>query len=400
MRPLFGEWRLLSAVIATSFISGTIFGVMPLVVGAVMDEFGVSHATAALAITVEIGASALGVALFSGFTGIMNRKKVAAWAVAAFVLFGLVSMWTDEYVVLLIARACVGVATGVITTINASAEASAGEPDRLMSMAMVAGMGVLALLLLVLPELTPLYGIDAVYGAMIALAVIFLPFYIHIPRAPRQGAPWREATLGMTRKTKGEGGAALPLLLMLVMVFIQLAESSAWAFVERKALSLDIHGARQGQLLMIVFLASIPGPLFGSLVGTRYGRTIPFMAGMVVHTIGLYMAMTASSELVLGVGLFLWSISFVLAIPYYFGALAEIDMEGRWLSIAATVSVLCNALGPLFGGWTLDGMDDFGGLMTLTVALQLLGLGLGLPVFLRVERVLALRAKLPDPRIA
>lgn len=396
----FGEWRLLSAVVATSFVSGTIFGVMPMIVGALMDEFQISHSLAALAITVEIGAAGIAIVLVSGFAGIMRRLPVALWAVGAFVLFGILSMITDNYWVLLGARAMVGFATGIVTVINGASEAASREPDRLMSLTMIVGMSAMALLLRILPELTPLYGIDAVYGAMVLLAIVFLPFYIHIPKAPREGAPWREAVQGMTRKTAGAGGALLPILLMLVMVFIQLAEASAWAFIERKAISLDITGARQGTLLMIVFLASIPGPLFGSIFGTRFGRTWPFMLGMVGHTIGLYLAMTATSEVMLGFGLFLWSVTFVLAMPFYFGALAELDVEGRWISIAMAVSVFCNTFGPLFGGWVLDDAENFDGLMSLTMSLQVLGLTLGLPVFLRVERVLALRSKLPDPRIA
>jgi len=400
MLARFGEWRILSAVVATSFVSGMIFGVMPLIVGALMEEFAISHSLAALAITIEIGAAGIAVALVSPFAGIMRRFRVALWAVGAFVVFGIVSMITTDYAVLLLARACVGLATGVVTVINGASEAASKEPDRLMSMAMIIGMSMTGMILWALPILTPSFGIDAVYGAMILFAIVFLPFYIHIPKAPREGAPWREATQGMTRKTEGEGGALLPILLMLVMVFIQLAESSAWAFIERKAVSLDITGARQGLLLMIVFVASIPRPLFGSIFGTRFGRTAPFMLGMVGHTIGLYMAMTATNEWVLGFGLFLWSVTFVLAIPFYFGALAELDKEGRWISIAMSVAVFCNAFGPLAGGWVLDGAQDFDGLMTLTMGLQVLGLALGLPVFLRVERVLALRAKLPDPGIA
>ena len=166
----FGEWRLLSAVVATSFVSGTIFGVMPMIVGALMDEFAISHSLAALAITVEIGAAGIAIVLVSGFAGIMRRLPVALWAVGAFVLFGIVSMITDTYWVLLGARAMVGFATGIVTVINGASEASSREPDRLLSLTMIVGMSAMALLLRILPELTPLYGIDAVYGAMVLLA--------------------------------------------------------------------------------------------------------------------------------------------------------------------------------------------------------------------------------------
>ncbi len=388
------DWRLLLVVMATGAMGEGIMGQMPVFTGAAMDDLGISHASAGAIVSVELVALAISLAVTTPFTGIVYRRQLAYRGFAVIVIGALISIAATSYELVLIGRFVCGLGAGVVIALGTAAVSSSLEPDRLMSQNFAGGVMVGALMLAILPIIAADYGLRGVYIANLIYLLCFAPFLWLFPKAPREGAPWRTALHGVTAKTGGGRAAFLPYGLIAGMVCIAVMETAAWAFVERKGVSLGLSPAEVGQWLAIMFMSMFVGALASAYLGTRIGRLIPYSFGGVALTVGLYFSLSATDTFGFVMGLLSWNIAWMFLMPYYFGILASLDGEGRWNSMSSTIIVFTNVFGPILGGSILagvaaDGAADFATLAVVTSCGVVVGLAISIPMMVVLGRRIA-----------
>ncbi|MEN8722764.1 MAG: MFS transporter [Alphaproteobacteria bacterium] len=389
------DWRLLAVVMAAGAMGEGFMGQLPVITGAAMDDLGLSHAQAGVLISVELLALAIGLASTTPFTGIIYRKRVAYRAFVTVLVGAGVSILINSYDAILVGRFICGLGEGVVIAVGTATVATSREPDRLMAQNFAGGVLVGALMLSILPIVAAHYGLRGVYVGNLLCLMCFAPFLRLVPPAPREGASWRTALQGVTEKTGSGRAAFVPYVLIAGMMCIVIMETASWSFVERKGVSLGMGPAEVGRWLATMFLSMFVGSVFAAILGTRWGRVIPFTVGGVLLVVGLFFALAAKTVPIFVFGLLSWNIAWVFLMPYYIGLLSSLDHEGRWNSMSSTILVFTNVFGPLLGGAILSGVDaqgvaDFGRLAVIASTGAMVGTVIVVPIMIVLGRRLAL----------
>lgn len=352
------DWRILIAASMTGAAGDAVMGYSPMFVGAAFDSLDVSYAAAASITSVEIGVGGATLLLLSPFTGIMRRLRFAYIGLAIFALGAVLAIMAESFDSVFAARALVGVGAGTLAAMNAACIGAARNPERTVATLMVLGLLYMSGAIRLAAEGVGMYGLDGAYAVHLTFALAGGTLYFLIPKAPREGAPWRSALKGADRTvTRGGGSALLPVLMITVFFFVSTSESAVWSFVERKGVAIGLTSAEAGGIISFGFMCGILGALAAIAIGPRLGRAIPVGIGISLFLVGIVMSFGASDAMTYRVGLVIWFIGFVFMMPYMTGAMALIDREGRFVAFAASAGIFANAFGPTIGGLLMDAGD-------------------------------------------
>jgi predicted MFS family arabinose efflux permease len=313
---------------------------LPLLLGSLVDGFGLDEASAGVLGSLELGGLAVSSLLLAPRVDRMSRRQLAVWgAIAACAGHGL-SALTDSFSMLAVARFAAGLGEGATIAAANSAAASARDPDRLFAEATVLGGLVAAAFLVSLPYAIEPWGHSGGFGGVVVLSLLCMPVLFWLPAIP-----------GSAAKTRGLPGRRLLGFATLGSVFLFSAGQGAlWAFSERIGIAVGLSREEAGLALGVTTLAGLVGGVIAAVVGTRGGRVLLLAVGLGANVVATWMvAIAGSSEFYL-VGLLAWSIAFYFALPFVLGTAAALDPLGRWTAAAAGVSAVGVAIGPAAAG--------------------------------------------------
>ena len=134
----------------------------------------------------------------------------------------------------------------------------------------------------------------------------------------------------------------------------------------------------------------LAGPVIAILVHIRYGRILPFTAGLLLLAGSIFGITHASNAQTFIVSLLPMNLAVLFLVPYFLGALAEIDPAGAWTTLSAPIVSFGLAVGPIITGVLAAGagyeaIGWFAGVLVLgTLALMLAALNR--EVFRRTRR--------------
>lgn len=349
------DWRILLAAIGTAAAGDSVMGYMPLFVGAAVDDLDVSYAAAGWITSLEIGAGALALMVLSPFTGIVRRIRVAYAGLAVFAVGAAIAMIGETYLQVMAGRMLLGFGAGTVAAMNAACFGAARNPERTIAVIMVCGLAYMSGAIRLASELVGQFGLAGAYGTHLFFALGGGLLYLLIPRAPREGAPWRDAFTGADSTVKKGGSTALlPLLMIGAFFVVGISESAVWSFVERKGVSIGLSASEAGRVISFGFLTGIAGSLTAIIVGARLGRALPVATGMALFVGGILVSFGAADAGTYTIGVVMWFLGFTWMMPYITGTLAQIDHEGRFVAMSASGMIFANALGPSIGGLVMD----------------------------------------------
>ncbi|MGB0919927.1 MAG: MFS transporter [Alphaproteobacteria bacterium] len=349
------DWRILLAAIGTAAAGDSVMGYMPLFVGAAVDDLSVSYAAAGWITSLEIGAGALALMVLSPFTGIVKRKHFAYAGLAVFITGAVIAMVGETYLQVMAGRTLLGFGAGTVATMNAACFGAARNPERTIAVIMVCGLAYMSGAIRLASEMVEQWGLAGAYGTHLLFAVGGGVLYFLIPKAPREGAPWREAFSGADNTVKKGGGTTLlPMLVIGAFFVMGISESAVWSFVERKGVAIGMSASEAGGVISFGFLMGIAGSLTAIVLGARLGRALPVATGMALFVGGILVSFGAQDAGTYRIGVVMWFLGFTLMMPYITGTLAQIDKEGRFVAMSASGMIFANALGPSIGGFVMD----------------------------------------------
>jgi len=269
----------------TSFVVGTSQFVLVGILDQVAQAVGVSVAAAGQLVTVFALANAVGtpvVILLTSRLGAKNQLLVALGSTA----LGIGMMLAiPTFVAMLLARAIMGIGTGVFVVTAYSVAARLAPPGKQGSAMSNIAMGFSAALVLGLPIgriVTAAFNWTAVFwgiGALVILALVATGYWIKEPA--RDGATQGEGHLFQLKQPAIWAS-------LLVTFFLFVSYSSVNTYVS-PLLGLLIHPNDQtiSLVLLLLGLSSLLGSKIGGALADRLGITATLLGGILVQGVSL-----------------------------------------------------------------------------------------------------------------
>jgi len=333
---------------------------MPMIVGGLIDTYGYTEQQAGNVAAAE----GLGLVVSSVAAALWIRR--ASWVralLAAFLAYAALNALSASlpgYGPLLAVRFLTGLAGGSLFAVSVAALGDNRAPDRAFGLAQ-AVQGVLMLgAFAAAPGLLAAGGVGALYYLLAGAALLLLPILLAFPATGRV----RAALAGGDAQTPQQTGLILLGLVASVVFFVNVF--GLWAFVERMGLEGGLPGPAIGLALGVSQVLAIAGALAAAWASNRFGRYLPLVAVLVGQGAALIILQGdfGVPAYYLATGLF--QALFIVGVSYQMGAIAELDLGGRYLVMMTAAQGLGSAVGPALAGGLITG-SDYGGVVRLAL---------------------------------
>jgi predicted MFS family arabinose efflux permease len=244
-----------------------------------------------------------------------------------------------------VSRFITGAGSGIVTVVLFAAIARTKEPERLMGLLTVTATLVLALGVVLLPYVISGFGPRAYFWALAGFVLCTFWGFTWLPKSSAE---------------EEEKNKELPSVSVSVVCLVACSSAALfsgqtliWSFTERIGVAQGLSMEQIGWVLGGCGLVGLVGAAFPTLLGTKYGRTLPLVfsiLGIGVSFIGI----TYASEpvlyvvSVLGYGFF-----FGLNMPYAMGIVAAVDPLGRMTALFGALAPFCAVALPALGGYLI-----------------------------------------------
>ena len=347
-------------VVCTGFSSQM---VMPLWIGAVIDQHSISESAAGFVASVEFAAVAITSMLIAATIPMLKTRPTAAFGVILLIVGNLLAAAADTTLVLTLARILTGCGKGVVVAIVFSLCAGSSNPTRTFDVMNISYALFATGFYLVMPTAIAWKGATGAFlvmaGVAIAGAVMFFKFPIQR----------LEAAAAIPKDWK----AAIPMfgvLAMLALILMWMAHGFIWTFLERLGARAGLSVADIAKVLSFGAVITIAGPSIARIVDKRFGETLP----VIFATVGLIVCAQAIIVLADPVGYTaatpIFQLLALFSTPYLMGILSAADPSGRLAALSSAAMTAGGSLGSLGGGLTV-GAFGYSGLAWMSSAIFL-----------------------------
>ncbi|MCY4364344.1 MAG: MFS transporter [Gammaproteobacteria bacterium] len=354
-------------------------------VGPLMERFNLTEAGIGALFGLEMLALAIASVWFAGKGTVLNIRRFSLFGLLAITAGYLVALASMQLWQFALARFVIGLGEGLVLGAANSAGATASNSERVFGVAQLAISLATMLLVSTIPQLTVHWDYRA--GMCLVLAVVLLAGYFlsFLPEHAVAEKPDKRIS-SPTRFPH----LPLGILILLAFLLFSLADLSVWLFSERMGDRIGLSPTTIGLLLGVGTGLGLAGPVLAILVHVRYGRILPFSAGLLLLAGSIIGLTHASSMQTYVICLLPLNFTILFLYPYFLGALAEIDTSGAWTTLSAPVVSFGLVLGPIIAGVLAaqsgyEAVGWFAGTLTLG-ALGLMLVVLNRPVFRYVQR--------------
>jgi len=333
------------AAMISCHVAGLFFlPLMPLLFGAISNDFNVSPIQLGTIGTIQLSCTAVGAILLSKLASVFNCRTLVLFAIIVELIVNLATAMTDSISSVILLRAISGLSQGVLLASAAAVSAKSGNPERIYSLynSMLAVFAVLALSFGV--------GIIEQYGHvggfliiaaidLLALVIIFTGFPQFFIRAKLVKSTIQNST-----------SSSLIFRPMLALALFGAALSGTQTFIERLGV---LHGGSIvgiGQSLSAGWCLSIVAPFFVVPLIRKFGGMKPLIGAYIfVALVAFVLSLTSSLSLYLiAAALFTPSALFIESLQ--FGILGSIDNSGKLSALGPAAISIGSGVGPILAG--------------------------------------------------
>lgn len=375
--PKVPEDSLLASVLLSFLATAGLFyvNIMAALVDGLISGAGLTARQAGLVASANVYGAAIGALAAVFIVRRLPWRPTAVAVLLALVAIDLVSTLIKAPELLIGVRFFHGMIGGLLVGVAFGVIARSATPDRSFGMLLVVQFGLGGLGLMFLPRLVPLFGHGVLFIALAAFSlatlamVPFLGTYAAAPKAmptaDRPATRW------------------IPLVLVFAAIFLfQAANMGLAAYIiglgKASGLNLKFITDTLGAANWIGAL----GSLLVVVLGVRFGRFWPIMAGMVLTLVGTWAFHLSELPWVYLVANIGTAITWAFVIPYLLGMSAAFDRAGQMAALAGFFSKMGLASGPAIAAFVAGG-GQFDGLINISVlGLMLTGLAAAAPALL------------------
>ncbi|MDP2325044.1 MAG: MFS transporter [Gammaproteobacteria bacterium] len=332
---------------------------MPMIVGGLIDGYGFTEQDAANVAALE----GMGLVVSSVLAALWIRR--VSWVRALFVAFlsyavlNAVSANLDGVTPLLVARFLTGLAGGSLFAVSVAALGDNREPDRAFGLGQAAQGVMMLAAFLAAPYLMQAWSVSALYYMLAAASLLLMLTLVWFPD---------EGRIRVTSAADAAHGSqhnALIWLGLIASVIFFINVFGFWAFVERIGQAARLPANTIGLALGVSQILAIAGAVAAALASDRYGRYLPLLIVLIGQAIALFalVGKFGATTFFLSTGVF--QALFIVAVSYQMGAIARLDIRGRYLVLMTAAQGLGAAVGPAVAAMLIREGDDYSGIMQM-----------------------------------
>lgn len=320
---------------------------LPGVVNALAGGIGFSDAEAGQVVALN------GYGGLVGSAGAIFLVRRIHWQRAMFMLLAVLTVidlgtvWVDDYSLMLGWRFLAGVLGGVCVGIAFSVLARLNNPDRAFGLLLFVQFSIGSLVIYLLPGLEALLSAHAVFYIMATFVLLSLVCLLFLPPLPVERTSIRQSMplSGLFGNTQ---------LLMSAIAAYQIAASGIWAYVGLIGLGASITAENVSMYIATTGMLGLAGAMLPVISGKRFGRLYWMLSGVALSIIAAVLLSFSQLTYLYVLSMALLFFSWPAVQSYLLAVTAEMDSSGQLSTIAAVVSSVGLASGPLLASSLLD----------------------------------------------
>lgn len=327
------------AAICISFIALGGFLILPLFVGAAAEDMGMTEQQIGFfASSVMAGAS------ISSVVALFWIRHVD-WHKAAYVALGTLfvahssCLFMDQLAPFILLQFIAGLGGGAAYSLVLTVLSDNRKPERCFGFSVAAQVSFQVIGLLLLPSVIARGGLDVVLAILAGMALLGLILLHWLPRA---GAPVEQLSIRHNifkpRVFLALGGC--------FMYFMNVGV--VWTFIERMGVAEGFSAEFIGLSLAAGVAFGVPGALFASWCGGRFGQIGPLILGAAATLLSLIMLRQGMSSASYFLALALYNFGWNFSLTFQYSAVSKVDESGRGLAVAPAFHGAGGATGPIF----------------------------------------------------
>ena len=313
--------------------------IMAALVAGLVDGLGLSNQDAGLVGSLNVYGAAAGALLAVLIVKRVRWRPVAYGALLTLISLDTLSIFVSHAHPLMALRFLHGCVGGLLVGVAFAVIARTRTPARTFGMLLVVQFGLGGLGVMTLPKLVPIYGHGVLFEALIAFSLVTLAMVPFLDRYP---------TGRVARPAAADGRIRWGLLsFTLAAVFLfQAGNMGLAAYLIGLARHYGLGTDYASTAIGIATWIGIAGCGLVVVFGTRFGRTWPLLAGMILTLGGTLAFHWSASATIYLLANCLTSITWSFVISYLLGMCAEFDQTGRTAALGGFLSKLGLASGP------------------------------------------------------
>jgi len=346
-----------TAVISTVYPLGpAAIILMPMIVGGVVDDYGFSEQQAGMLASME----GLGLVIASIIAAFWIRKF--SWTRALFIglllaaALNIVSANLSDFTGLTITRLLAGCMGGTVLAVAVVALGDNREPDRAFGIAQLVQGVMMFVAFAAAPGLLAAYSVSGLFYMLAAASLLMM---LSLFWFPDRGVKRTEIA---GKSTQGNSHTLLVCLGLFSSFLFFINIFGFWVFIERIGHAAQLPLTTIGLALGASQIAAIGGALAAALASDRYGRSLPLLIVLVGQSLVLWALAGKFGAVTFFVGAGVFQALFMVAVSYQMGAIAKIDVKGRYLVMMTAAQGLGAAVGPAIAAAVIRGGNDYRGI--------------------------------------
>jgi MFS family permease len=341
------ERAMVAATLAIGTLSVAVPLILPGLVGVLKQGYAFDDAQLGYLSSADLAGMTLGSAIGAKVVSRTGIQRGTRWGLLLAAFANLASAPVGAFWPLLGLRGLAGIGAGLVVAICYVVLGRSKQVDRNFSFYLICQLLFCAVALQWMPALSAAIGVP---GMFTLLAAFFAASLLTVGKLPAFEVGPAPASPGESAST---GFAAWMGLAGTLIYFVAL--SAVWAYFEL----IGEHGGVTPQMaasgLALSTLVGLLGPGAAALLGGRFGRLGPSVAGVAVGLFSLQLL----SVVPLGPVRFtcaacLFNIAWNFTVPFLFGTLSVVDRSGRAVGWAAPISFAGFSLGPVVAAMLLS----------------------------------------------
>jgi len=346
--------------------------VMPLIIGALVSQHGMTDAQVGFVATAQLMACALLSFAMAPRVRRLNPRATIALGLVLVALGNGVTLLAHHAPLLIAARLSAGLGEALVNVVVGVLMARQRDPDRGFAMINIGITSGAVAVFLIAPLLAPSIGKDGIFWVLAALPLLALPCVRGIQTVAMDGATRTAPSRGFT----GFGLTPASIALLLGIVGFGIAGNAVFIFVERIGEGVGVGYNQLVQMMLWVTVWTAAGPVAARIIGTRFGRMPVLAFSFLGLAVACPMMGAPQSATVLFVGLNLGGFCLLLATPFYSGLMVAMDPLGRLITLSRGVLAIGSAITPGIASLMLIGGGGFPAMGYWSAVTAVVSLGL------------------------
>ena len=337
------DGRAVAAALTLGTLSIAVLLLLPGLVSALAQEYHFNDRELGLFSMTDLGGLTLGSLLGAQVLARVGVRRGAQWGLFVAAAANALSVAVLPSHSVLVLRFVAGLGAGLPVAACYWVLGRSRHIDRNFSIYVVCQGLFGAMALKLVPTLVQAIGVGGVFGALATLyvAALILPGWF-----PTSG---EVAATGATRV----GGVAWSGLAAIFVFFV--AQGALWGYLELIGLRAGVPPPSVESSVSLSVVIGMSGPFTAAVVGGRFGRLGPLIAGTVMTLIALLLLGSPLDPLRYAIAACLFNIAWNFTIPYQLAVLADADGSGKAVVWAAPAALAGLAVGPSVAAVVLGG---------------------------------------------